>query len=144
MEPDVGALGIAALDQPGARQLEVLLELTRDRDGLRRSLEQEKIPCIPRAARELEGLEVFVTVNPRFGSLAPIPPFEESDDRYAVREQAGQLFGRPLQEAVLRRVQVEVRIEVRIGRNPVGQEHRGERAFSPDPADLDVPYRIHV
>ncbi len=103
MEPDVGALGIAALDQPGARQLEVLLELTRDRDGLRRSLEQEKIPCIPRAARELEGLEVFVTVNPRFGSLAPIPPFEESDDRYAVREQAGQLFGRPLQEAVLRR-----------------------------------------
>src|SRR5216117_3714571 len=130
MEPDVGALRIAALDQPGARQLEVLLELARDGDGLRRGLEQEKIPRIPRAARELEGLEVFVAVNPRFRSLAPIPPFEESDNRYAVREQAGQLFGRSAQETVLRRVQVEVRIEVRIAGNAIGQEHRGERAFS--------------
>src|SRR5437867_8575135 len=110
MEPDVGGRRIAALDKPGARQLEVLLELARDGDGLRRGLEQEKIPCIPRAASELEGLEVFVAVNPRFRSLAPIPPFEESDDRYAVREQAGQLFGRSTQETVLRRVQVEVGI----------------------------------
>src|SRR5216684_3117868 len=60
------------------------------------------------ARRELEGFEVFVAVHPRFRALALSAPFEQSDDRHAVREQAGQLFGRPAQETVFCRVQVEV------------------------------------
>src|SRR5437879_9078263 len=100
MEPDVGALRIAAVDQPGARELQVLLELARNGDGLGRGLVQEEIPRVPRAARESESLEVLVAVHPRFRSLALFPSFEQSDHRYAVREQAGELFGRPSQETV--------------------------------------------
>src|SRR3989442_2655840 len=97
MEPDVGTLRIAALDQPCARQFEVLLERARDRDGLRRRVEQEKIPRVPRAARELEGFEVFVAVHTRFLALALSAPFEQSDDRHAVRseEHTSELQSRP-------------------------------------------------
>src|SRR5205814_3254121 len=89
VEPDVGALRIAAGDQPGARELQVLLELARNGDGLGWGLLQEEIPRVARAARELESLEILLAVHPRFGPLALFPSFEQGDDRYAVREQAG-------------------------------------------------------
>src|SRR3977135_186977 len=101
MEPDVGTLRIAAVDQPGASELQILLELARNGDGLGRGLVQEEIPRVPRAARETQSLEGLVAVHPRFRPLALFPSFEQSDDRYAVREQAGELFGRPAEEPVL-------------------------------------------
>jgi len=63
MEPDVRVLRVTAVDQPRARELEVLLELARDGDRLRRRLKQEKVPRVARAARELQDLEVFVAAD---------------------------------------------------------------------------------
>src|SRR6185436_6757412 len=109
MKPDVGAAHVAAFDEARADELEILLELARNRDRFGRIRREEVVSSVGRAPRGLQGLEILLAPSSGVRGRA-LPTFEKRHDRNAVDEQAGQLFGGLMQEAVLCRAQVEIRI----------------------------------
>ena len=129
VQPDVVGLGVEALEAAHLRELQVLLQLGRNAERDRRLRLEVEVARVAGAARELDPLEEVVAVVGERAHDA-LAALQHRDDRHALGADPREVAGAALQEAVARRVEVEVRRVVRVHRRAVREKQRMQRVLA--------------